>query len=95
MTPLQETLAKMWREVIGVDEVGINDNFFDLGGHSVLVTQIVARIRKNLNVNLSLRSVFDYPTIAELSAVIEDVLLGEMDTTNRVETRKSELVRKE
>ncbi len=95
MTPLQETLAGMWQDVIGIDDVGIHDNFFDLGGHSVLVTQIVARIRKNLNVNLSLRSVFDHPTIAELAAVIEDVLPAEADTMNRVEPRKSELLRKE
>jgi acyl-CoA synthetase (AMP-forming)/AMP-acid ligase II len=96
MTPLQETLAGMWQDVIGIDDVGIHDNFFDLGGHSVLVTQIVARIRKNLNVNLSLRSVFDHPTIAELAAVIEDVLPAEADTImNRVQPRKSELLRKE
>jgi myxalamid-type nonribosomal peptide synthetase MxaA len=79
LTPLQEKLSKIWCDVIGLPEVGLHENFFDLGGHSVLVTQIVARIRKTLNVNLSLRSIFDFPTIAELSAVIEDFLDGEMD----------------
>ncbi|MDB6031042.1 MAG: hypothetical protein JWM16_1380 [Verrucomicrobiales bacterium] len=79
LTPLQETLSKIWCDVIGLPEVGLQENFFDLGGHSVLVTQIVARIRKTLNVNLSLRSIFDYPTIAELSAIIEDFLAGEID----------------
>jgi acyl-CoA synthetase (AMP-forming)/AMP-acid ligase II/acyl carrier protein len=95
MTPLQQTLAKMWCDVIGLDEVGIHDNFFDLGGHSVLVTQIVSRIRKTLSVNLSLRSVFDYPTIAELSTVIEDILVGEMDKTSEAVERTSELLPKE
>ncbi len=79
LTPLQEKLSKIWCDVIGLPEVGLQDNFFDLGGHSVLVTQIVARIRKTLNVNLSLRSIFDYPTIAELSAVLDDYLAGETD----------------
>lgn len=96
-TPLQEKLAAIWREVIGLPEVGLNDNFFDLGGHSVLVTQIVARIRKSLNIHLSLRSIFDYPTIAELSAVIEDYLAGEAqkDVEASQPDARRELLRKD
>ncbi|HEY0455022.1 MAG TPA: condensation domain-containing protein [Verrucomicrobiae bacterium] len=75
LTPIQEILTQLWCEVIGLPEVGLHDNFFDLGGHSVLVTQIVARVRKMLRVNLTLRSVFDSPTVAELATIIEDKLM--------------------
>jgi amino acid adenylation domain-containing protein len=97
LTPLQEKLTRIWCDVIGLPEVGLDENFFDLGGHSVLVTQIVARIRKTLNVNLSLRSIFDFPTIAELSTVIEDFLAGQMDKgdESRRLTNRSELLPKE
>jgi len=64
-TPMQELLAEIWREVLGVDRVGIHDSFFALGGHSLLVVRLVARIHRRLGVELSTRSVFESPTIAE------------------------------
>ncbi len=70
-TPIQETLAAIWREVLGVGSVGIHDNFFELGGHSLLATQVVSRIRKHGHDAVNLRDLFEAPTIADLSAIIE------------------------
>ena len=67
----EERLAKIWAEVLGVDRIGINDDFFALKGHSLLATQVLSRIRDAFNVQLPLRSLFESPTIAALAERIE------------------------
>jgi hypothetical protein len=90
MTPLEETLAHIWREVIGVASVRIEDNFFDLGGHSVLVVQVLARIRAALQVELTLRNVFEAPTLRELAKVVEGKLMEEMGLLPEAEEAQQE-----
>jgi len=63
-TETQAALAAIWREVLGYGTLGVNDNFFDIGGHSLLVTQIISRIRRTLSVDLSMRRFFEMPTVA-------------------------------
>jgi amino acid adenylation domain-containing protein len=75
-TPIEEAVAAIWREVLGVEKVGVDDDFFALGGHSLLATQIIAQIRSDLSVDLPLHSLFTSPTVAALSQQIVD-LLGE------------------
>lgn len=70
-TPVEESLAQIWAEVLGRDRIGIYENFFDLGGHSLLVTQLVVRVRETFKIELPLRSLFEMPTIAELAQSIE------------------------
>ena len=65
------TIASIWAEVLGVGQIGMNDNFFELGGHSLLATQVLSKLRDALEVELPLVSVFEAPTVAELSAGIE------------------------
>ncbi len=64
---MEEELARLWCQVLNVKAVGIHDNFFDLGGHSLLSTTVIARIREHYGVELPLRALFDAPTIAALA----------------------------
>jgi amino acid adenylation domain-containing protein len=68
-TPLERNLAAAWQEVLG-GEVGVQDNFFEMGGHSLLAIQLVTRLRETLGVELPLRALFDSPTIARLAEQI-------------------------
>ena len=67
---VEEQLAEIWKQVFGVERVGIHDNFFELGGHSLIATQVIGRVRQKLHTELLVRSVFEAPTIAELAAAI-------------------------
>ncbi|UFP93830.1 amino acid adenylation domain-containing protein [Gloeobacter morelensis MG652769] len=69
-TPLEQQIAAIWAQVLGVEAVGRHDNFFDLGGHSLLATQVRSRLREELQVELSLRPLFETPTVAGLARVI-------------------------
>ncbi|MEL6606087.1 MAG: amino acid adenylation domain-containing protein, partial [Cyanobacteria bacterium J06614_10] len=70
-TQLQSQLATVWRELLSLDAVGIHDNFFELGGHSLLATQVISRVRGAMPVALTVRSLFEEPTIAGLADLIE------------------------
>ncbi len=82
-TSLEASLIELWRQLLGREQVGIQDNFFELGGHSLLATQLVSRIRDRFGVALSLRCVFETPTIAQLAQTIE--ALKQSDSRRREE----------
>jgi amino acid adenylation domain-containing protein len=66
-TPAEHLLAHIWCRVLKLTQVGVQDTFFDLGGHSLLATQLVSQIRRELNVELPLRTIFAKPTIESLA----------------------------
>ena len=70
-TPTEELLAGIWAEVLRQERVGRQDNFFALGGHSLVAIQVVSRVRDTFGVELPVRCVFESPTVAELSAAVE------------------------
>ncbi|MBD2410049.1 non-ribosomal peptide synthetase [Nostoc calcicola FACHB-389] len=66
----EEALAEIWRQIFGLEHIGIDDNFFQLGGHSLIATQILSRIRDVFQVELSFKQLFENPTIDDLIKVI-------------------------
>jgi amino acid adenylation domain-containing protein len=73
-TPVEEALAAIWCEVLGLDRIGTQDHFFDLGGHSLLATRLMARVRARFAIELSLRRLFEQPTLGGLAQVIEGLI---------------------
>jgi amino acid adenylation domain-containing protein/thioester reductase-like protein len=69
--PIEKKLAKIWTQILNIEIIGIHDNFFGLGGHSLLVTQLVMKVREAFQIDLPLRILFESPTIAELAQIIE------------------------
>ena len=72
-TSTEHLVQGAWAAVLGVDNPGVHDNFFALGGHSLKVTQVVSRIAQELSKSVSLREFFDRPTIAELAELLDTI----------------------
>jgi acyl transferase domain-containing protein/acyl carrier protein len=73
-TEVERTIAKIWQEALGQSEVGLDDNFFDLGGHSLIATSILSRIRNAFKISLPLRVIFETPTVRALSEHVDTLL---------------------
>jgi amino acid adenylation domain-containing protein len=72
LTPIEEILAGMWREVLHLPSISRRSNFFNLGGHSLLAMQVILRVRNSLHVDLPVRSIFEAPTVEQLSRLIQE-----------------------
>jgi len=77
--PVEQTIAEIWQALLKIEKVGIHDNFFELGGHSLMATQVISRIRQGLDVQIALKQIFESPTIAGLSMVIEEMFIKEIE----------------
>ncbi|HEX2207305.1 MAG TPA: amino acid adenylation domain-containing protein [Longimicrobium sp.] len=84
-TPREEALAEVWREVLGVERVGVEDDFFELGGHSLLATQVLSRVRREVGVELPLRALFEAPTVRALAERLEAATAADLPPLVRVE----------
>ncbi len=87
-TPIEERLASMLAPLLGLEKVSVEDNFFLLGGHSLLGTQLIARVRDAFGVELTLRALFDAPTISKLSARVEALLLARLEAMSEAEAER-------
>ncbi|HVW63440.1 MAG TPA: condensation domain-containing protein [Nitrosospira sp.] len=88
-TPTEGVLAQIWSELLGLEEVGVTDNFFEYGGHSLLAIQLVSRVRSTFQLDLPLHSFFDAPTVRDLAALIEAQLLDELAQLSEEEARRA------
>jgi amino acid adenylation domain-containing protein len=87
-TPIEEKLAMILCSVLNLNEVSVNDNFFLLGGHSLLGTQLIVKIRATFGVCLALRRLLDMPTISELSSEIERLILARVESMSEEEAMR-------
>ncbi|MFD9459058.1 phosphopantetheine-binding protein, partial [Streptomyces sp. NPDC059985] len=84
-TDAEALVVDLWQEVLGLPRVGVLDDFLALGGDSLLVTRVAARIRSGVGLGLSIRDVFESPTPAALAARIEALLIAEIDALSEEE----------
>ncbi len=77
--PIEATLIEIWQQVLEKERVGIFDDFFDLGGHSLLINRVAMQLKQKLSVDLPLRTLFEVPTIAALSEIISAVSISDSD----------------
>jgi acyl carrier protein len=70
---IEQKVADVWRQVLGIQQVGVHDIFFDLGGHSLLVTQVIGRLREAFQIDLPLSKLFDAPTVSGLAEIIAHI----------------------
>jgi amino acid adenylation domain-containing protein len=82
-TLVEEELVKILRPLLKLERVGVNDNFFLLGGHSLLGTQVIARVSETFGVDLTLLKLFDHPTVAEMSTEIENLIMSKVEAEAR------------
>jgi acyl carrier protein len=75
---IESTLAEIWADLLNLERIGRHDNFFALGGHSLLGTKLIARIRKELGIEIKTQDLFSKPTLALLAQHVIDTLLAEL-----------------
>lgn len=85
---VEERLAAIVANLLGLKQVGVNDNFFLLGGHSLLGTQLIARVLDAFGVELPLRTLFEAPTLAELSLEIEQLIIEKIEAMSDDDVRR-------
>ena len=87
-TPIEKRLAEILERLLNVKQIGADDNFFLLGGHSLLGTQLIARVQDAFGIELPLRTLFDSPTIAELSGHIERLIVARLESMSEEEAQR-------
>jgi hypothetical protein len=85
LNDLERAIAAIWQDLIGIEQIGVHDNFCELGGHSLLAIQRLSRLRQTFQVEVSVRSLFEKPTIAGQGEVIEEALIKETEALTEEE----------
>jgi acyl carrier protein len=88
-TEVEQVVAGILAPLLGVERVDVEANFFALGGHSLLGIQLISRVRDSLGVELSLRTVFESPSVAELSTEIERLLCAKLESMSEEEVQRT------
>jgi len=84
-TSVEEALIEIWREVLGKRRIGVEDDFFDLGGYSLLATQVASRLKKKFQLEVPLSAVFETRTVARLAEFVETLIIEEIERMDEPE----------
>jgi len=87
-TAAEEVVAGIWTTLLKRERVGIDDGFFDIGGDSLLATRVVARVRAEFEIDFPLRRPFTGPTVRELAAAVEEILVRRIETMDEGEAAR-------
>jgi len=87
-SPLERTVAALWSDLLGVQGIGVQDDFFELGGHSLLAIQLLGALRETYAVELSLRSLFEAPTVRGHAQLIESQLMDRIESMSDEEVAR-------
>jgi len=87
-TATEERVAAILAPLLGLSEVGVEDNFFFLGGNSLLGTQVIARLREAFGVEVSLLNLFDHPTVAGIAGEVEQLIIEKLDAMSEDEVQR-------
>jgi len=79
-TDLEQSIAEVWQSLLGIAEVGIHDNFLELGGHSLMAIQLASRIRDTFEIDLPVARFYKNPTVAGLAEAVVQVLAAQADS---------------
>jgi acyl transferase domain-containing protein len=85
---LEESVAAVWQERLGIDRISVNENFYQLGGDSLLATQIVAELREMFSIDLSLKQFFDKQTISGVAECIEELVIAEVSSLSDAQAQQ-------
>lgn len=85
---LEQRLAGIWQQVLRLERVGVFDNFFDIGGHSLPAIQVISRISETFDIELPIRSFFNAPTIANVAEAVEDLLIEQIEQLSEADVRR-------
>lgn len=88
---LENQIIEVWKEVLGIDPIGILDNIFDIGGHSMAMTLIYNKLKEKIGLSMSLAEMYEYPTVAALAAKLEGNGQEEYHTTDRQTTGRERI----
>jgi acyl carrier protein len=78
--PTEEKIARLWKDLLGVEQVGVYDNFFNLGGNSLNASLLLHRIHDVFEIELMLSQLFEATTIADVAAIVEQKIMEELDS---------------
>ncbi len=87
-TEIEKKLVLIWKELLGIEKIGIKDNFFDLGGHSLSATKLVSSIQKAFSIKISINKIFEHPILEDQSDLIEN--LGTINQSNKDQDLETE-----
>ncbi|NJO96807.1 MAG: hypothetical protein HC764_12895 [Pleurocapsa sp. CRU_1_2] len=76
---VEKKIADIWQQLLGIETVGIYDNFFDLGGDSLVGIRLISRLKQEWEVEIAINYLFESPYVSELALVVEETIISELE----------------